>query len=388
MPPSLHGNTSWVSTSKPLSINAVRNPFSSIRFTNTPPVSPIAGIPAARATEPAADAVASMTAAWKPAARSARSTPARSPATSPAISGCRIEQRAVDAECQWCGVAAAGQVLEFDGRLALVGDLLTDAEQAGDGVEQPAHAATWEPGRHHGKSVAPECAYRRRRPRRPAPGHPPTRRPARRSRSSAMRAGLRTAPSPPGSANGARCPARVNRAGSVIDEKFTAPDGSVRPVAGAVVGDRHHRRIQPVVFGHQRNRVRVVVLHGHHVEVLSVRPSGGGVRRMQIAGDHRRPAVGDERHVLQGRVEAGLRARVGHVAEVRRHVRTAVGAHQAERRLQITAGRQDRGGRGRTGDGHRQRRVPAGATHRHTRAVGRHGHHRVLARRHGSGGRG
>ena len=204
-----------------------------------------------------------------------------------------------------------------------------------------------------------------------------------------MRAGLRTAPSPPGSANGTRCPTRVNRAGSVIDEKFTAPDGSVRPVAGAVVGHRHHRRIQPVVFGHQRDRVCVVVLHG--------RPRRGrcrcahpvvaydGCRSQAIS---RRPAVGHELQVLQGRVEAGLRARVGHVAEVRRHVRTAVGAHQAERRLQITAGRQDGGGRGRTGDGHRQRRVPAGATHRHTRAVCRHGHHRVLARRHGSGGRG
>ena len=53
-----------------------------------------------------------------------------------------------------------------------------------------------------------------------------------------------------------------------------------------------------------------------HVEVLPVRPPGGGVGRVQIARDDLRPAVGDERHVRQCRVEAGLGARIGHVAEV------------------------------------------------------------------------
>ena len=233
-----------------------------------------------------------MTASWNAAARSATSHAGpqsvdqtrRSP-----VPG-RARRRRRRSRVAPGAVPPRASVLEFDGGLTLVGDL-ADTRRAGWPPRRTAGPCCWSCTQPTPRGI---CCARTCSPPSPTASTgrqvgSPISTPARCSRSSAMRAGWRTAPSPPGSAKGLRCPTRVNAARVGDREKLTAPDGSVGAVAGAVVGDRDDRAAEAAVLGQQRDRMRVVVLHGRPGRALAaLRPAGGRVARVQVAGDQRR----------------------------------------------------------------------------------------------------
>ena len=108
-----------------------------------------------------------------------------------------------------------------------------------------------------------------------------------------MRAGWRTAPL----LQAARTApdARPGEFDRVCDyQKFPAPDGPVRTVAGAVECHRDDRCAQAPAIGEQRNGVGMVVLHRDDglAAGLPVRPRGGGIPGVQVTGEDVGSAAG------------------------------------------------------------------------------------------------
>lgn len=168
-------------------------------------------------------------------------------------------------------------------------------------------------------------------------------------------------------------------------QKFPAPDGPVRTVAGAVECHRDDRCAQAPAIGEQRNGVGMVVLHRDDglAAGLPVRPRGGGIPGVQVTGEDVGSAAGHEGKVVRRGLEAGLGARVGHVTEMGRQMSLCRpvrrGPHQAERGLEIPAGGQDDLGRLAV-HGHRQRCIAARSPDRHFPALIVDGDDGVLAR--------
>ena len=119
--------------------------------------------------------------------------------------------------------------LELDRRLALVGHLVAQPAERGDGVEQPAHARRprrREAGAHELGDLLGASAVRRRQRTVPARlEQPRDRHPPRLLRPRGRR---------PGSRTGHRCAGALEVA-QVADEELAAPDAAVAPVARAVV---------------------------------------------------------------------------------------------------------------------------------------------------------
>ncbi len=182
--------------------------------------------------------------------------------------------------------------------------------------------------------------------------------PARCRRSSAIRAGWCTAPSPPGNAKGARCPTRVNP--HAPESARTSPPPQMVPsgaVAGSVVGDREHRAAEAGVLGQQRHRVGMMMLHITDRSTPGVAPS---------EWSHIRGCISQTMRPWRRSV---MRARCSSVAEKQDCVRGSAisprcddrcacpsDPQQAEGRLEIAARRQDDGSVGNR-NRHRQWRV-------------------------------
>ncbi len=113
------------------------------------------------------------------------------------------------------------------------------------------------------------------------------------SQAQAIRQGCLIAAAPPGSRTGQQQPGALVAA-EAAGQQLPAPDGAVRPVAGAVV-DRADRRALLAVLGEAGGEVRVVVLHRDLLDALALqRVLGREVLRVQVVGDElrRRPRRG------------------------------------------------------------------------------------------------
>ena len=107
---------------------------------------------------------------------------------------------------------------------------------------------------------------------------------------SAIRHGLRTAASPPGSGTGNRWPARTKRWLSVPSVRISPPDRLIASITGAVEGDSDDGFADASVLGQQRHHVGVVVLDQIQRSIVRValRPASGVVPRMQVGGQSQR----------------------------------------------------------------------------------------------------
>ncbi len=176
--------------------------------------------------------------------------------------------------------------LQLDRRLRLEVDLVTDAEQRADRVEEPPHAG----GRHAAQPAGQLVGQR-----------PPLRLRAGDDRrqggipadSGGVQMGKRHPAGPPnrGVPTGKRHIAQVGEAPEPVvvgDQHFAAPHGPVGAVAGPVKGESHHRPgAVEAVLGHQRGHMSMVVLHGPY-------RSAGGVPHRPLARPVARVRVGDE----------------------------------------------------------------------------------------------
>ncbi len=77
------------------------------------------------------------------------------------------------------------------------------------------------------------------------------------------------------------------------------------------------------MFGQQRQRVRIVVLHPNQPDAqmgvhVALGPGGGGVARMQITDHNLRFATLNVQQLRDGRLEALLGSQRAHVANVGR----------------------------------------------------------------------
>ena len=159
--------------------------------------------------------------------------------------GCIPEPRSQ----QWChscnpgGGRCRGERLELrPSRPGLVDRFVPDSQQGGDRVEEAAHARASARTPCRIPVATSEPQLRRRAARRPAAGPASQAIPATHRCASAIRHGLRTAASPPGSGTGDRCATRVNRwLSGPRSEDLAAPDRFVAAVAGAVERDTDDR---------------------------------------------------------------------------------------------------------------------------------------------------
>src|SRR5581483_10206885 len=137
-----------------------------------------------------------------------------------------------------------------------------------------------------------------------------------------------------------------------------APEGAVRPEAGAVEDERE-RGAGLAVLGEAGGRVRVAVLDADELRVLLERPLRGEVLRVEVVRHHLRP---DAEHA-EVELEVGAEGPGGllavEVAEVRREERL-LAPRDAEGRLQLPA-RGDERPRRRHRERERAGRVAAGA---------------------------
>jgi len=215
--------------------------------------------------------------------------------------------------------AAFTQGFEFDCGLAFVTDALADADQGGDGIEEPAHAAGFE-----AIQVALQLAFEELQIAGGEGGD----------------AGKVGVPRDSGGAQVRQCSARGRSHGCVAarhgnvaqvgeafegiaadDQHFPAPDSAVGAVTGAVESDAYDRSFQRKRgFGDERSNMRVMVLDGLEFESFSLRIFRGPVRRMvagmKVADDTDRFDTEEPQHMIERSLEGALGFESAHVADV------------------------------------------------------------------------
>ena len=168
------------------------------------------------------------------------------------------------------GRRVAGQPLELDRGLPLVGDRLANAEDRGHGIEEPAHPRRER--RVDAEALADE---------RPAlPGH----RQAGALELDARRRARAHGSPPRRLAAPRRRGGRGARTREVRAQELAAPERAVRPEAGPVE-DESERRTRLAVLRQAGGGVGVVMLDAEEAGVLLLRPARGEVPGMQVVGD-------------------------------------------------------------------------------------------------------
>ena len=166
----------------------------------------------------------------------------------------------------------------------------------------------------------------------------------------------------------------------VADEHLPTPDGAIFAIARPVEGDAAYRPFE-LVFGHGRDDVRMMMLHGDRGKVLRCGPLAGEVFRMLVVCDEARLQL---QHALVGFLRLQPRVVHGsvlHVADMLRHEGLA-GARQAKRVLLLGTRGENHLVVGKVIECERQRRKTTGSAddlHRLARTAGRdHTHHRIV----------